>query len=69
MSRTPLSSRASQNVGCVSQKREATGEAFATVEQIIDAHNPEEVTLECVKTFMQANKTLDENKHDSDALF
>ena len=48
VSRSPLSVKAKENVNCVQEKREATGEAFETVCATVDSHHPSEIQLECV---------------------
>ncbi len=47
-SRTPVSSKAKQNVNCVQDEVGATGEGFKNVRQEVEKHGPTVLALECV---------------------
>jgi hypothetical protein len=62
VSRTPLSCNRTKNLGCVGDGRGATGVGFADVMNIVKTHNPEQVTLECVK---QLGQVQDDGQSDT----
>jgi site-specific DNA-cytosine methylase len=53
VSRTPLSTKRHQNVNCVQEQREATGDGFGDAHACVTAHNQEAVTYECVQQLKQ----------------
>ena len=60
VSRTPLNGRASENVNCVQESRDATGIAFAQVLDAVSTQWPIIMQNECVKGLMQNKKTTRE---------
>ena len=52
-SRTPQSSQRSNNVNCVQEGRAATGTTAQWILEIVDAHDVDQVTLECVVQLAQ----------------
>ena len=65
-SRTPLSSKARDNVDCVQRDTAATGVGANTLLRIVDKWAPEEVIIECVVTLKQ--KTGKATMSDADFI-
>ena len=58
ISRTPMSKNRAVNKGCVKRGDEATGECFKQVEDIVHAHWPLQLKLECVKELAEKSEKM-----------